>query len=62
MKGHPARKYHLWGWYLFIVSAAFFIASSLSNGDWLSFFGGLLFLIACVIFLIPLMRDPSSEE
>ncbi len=49
-------KYQLMGWILFIVCAIFFIASSLKNGDILTFIGSVIFLIACVVFLIPLLR------
>jgi hypothetical protein len=49
-------KYQLLGWILFIVCAIFFIASSLINGDILTFIGSVIFLIACVVFLIPLFR------
>jgi predicted membrane channel-forming protein YqfA (hemolysin III family) len=48
-------KYHLAGWIVFIVCAGFFLASSVKNHDMLTFIGSLLFLIACVIFLIPLV-------
>ena len=47
------RKCQLCGWYLFIISALFFIATSLKAGDMLGLFGGLFFLLACIIFLIP---------
>ena len=58
MKNHEGQdlKYQLLGWILFIVCAVFFIASSLKNGDILTFIGSVIFLIACVVFLIPLFR------
>ena len=49
-------KYQLFGWVLFIVCAIFFIASSLKNGDTLTFIGSIIFLIACIVFLIPLFK------
>ena len=49
-------KYHLAGWILFIICAIFFLASSVKNHDVLSFIGSILFLIACVVFLIPLVE------
>ena len=54
------RKCQLWGWALFIVSAVFFIATSLRAGDMLGFFGALFFLIACIVFLIPFFK--ASED
>ncbi len=45
------KKYDLWGWLLFVVSALFFIASSIRNGDVIGLLGGVFFLLACVVFL-----------
>ena len=50
-------KYQLVGWILFIICAIFFIASSLKNHDTLTFLGSVVFLIACIVFLIPLARS-----
>ncbi|MGB0384417.1 MAG: cytochrome oxidase subunit III [Ardenticatenaceae bacterium] len=43
----------IWGWVLFIISALFFMAASWRSGDMVSFLGGLFFLIACFVFLLP---------
>jgi len=45
------RNYDLWGWLLFVISALFFIVSSIRNGDIVGLFGGIFFLLACVTFL-----------
>jgi hypothetical protein len=45
----------LFGWCLFILSATFYIASSIKAKDMLSFLGGLLFLFACIIFVKDLL-------
>jgi hypothetical protein len=45
------KKYDLWGWLLFVISALFFIASSIRNGDIIGLLGGVFFLLACVAFL-----------
>ena len=54
-KDSPRRdeKYDLLGWMLFVVSAAFFIASSIRAGDVVGLLGGLFFLLACAAFLAP---------
>lgn len=49
-------KYQLWGWILFIVCAFIFIVSSIRMGDVLMLIGSLFFLVACFLFLIPLLR------
>jgi len=51
------RRYQLWGWILFILSAIFFIASSIRADDPVSLVGGLLFLVACFVFLAPLVAE-----
>ncbi len=63
MKNHEGQdlKYQLFGWILFIVCAIFFIASSLKNGDTLTFIGSLIFLIACIVFLIPLIKTTKKN-
>jgi predicted membrane channel-forming protein YqfA (hemolysin III family) len=63
MKNHDRQdlKYSLFGWILFIVCAIFFIASSLKNGDTLTFIGSLIFLIACIVFLIPLIKTTKKN-
>lgn len=63
MKENPENKigqeirYQLAGWILFIICAIFFIVSSLKNHDILTFLGSVIFLIACIVFLIPLVRS-----
>lgn len=45
------KRYELWGWSLFVVSALFFIAGSIRDGDVVGLLGGIFFLLACVAFL-----------
>ncbi len=47
----------LLGWSLFIVSAAFFIASAWRAGDMLALAGGIAFLLANFAFLFALLLD-----
>ena len=53
-------KFQLWGWILFIVCAFIFIASSIRMGDGLMLVGSLFFLVACFLFLIPLLTKERS--
>jgi hypothetical protein len=48
-----AARLQILGWVLFIVSALAFIASSIKNGDMFGLVGGIFFLLACFVFLIP---------
>ena len=49
------NRFQLWGWILFVLSAMFYIASSIRAGDAISLAGGTLFLLACLVFLVPLV-------
>jgi uncharacterized membrane protein YhaH (DUF805 family) len=55
-------KFNLWGWLLFIVCAIFFIASATINGDILYLIGSIVFLFACLIFIIPLVLKRIKDE
>jgi hypothetical protein len=54
-------RIQLWGWILFVVCAGFFIASSLRNGDTLSLAGSIIFLIACILFIIPILSQQKAK-
>ncbi len=51
------RKFHLWGWVLFLVCAGFFITSSVKDSNIPSLVGSIIFLAGCVVFIIPLMME-----
>jgi hypothetical protein len=55
------RRYQLWGWYIFIGSAICFTIASARSGDWLTLAGSLLFLGACILFLVPFYHTPADE-
>jgi hypothetical protein len=55
-------RYQLTGWILFIFSAMFFIATSIRAGDMLGLMGGLFFLAACFVFLVPLLSTDKAAE
>lgn len=48
-----AEKCQILGWIMFIASAGGFIVSSLRSGDLPALIGGIAFLLACFVFLIP---------
>ncbi len=56
------NKQHLVGWALFVLCAIFFIASSIKNRDTLTLIGSILFLISCIVFIIPLVRKMKISE
>jgi Ca2+/Na+ antiporter len=55
-------KFNLWGWILFVLCAIFFIASSLLDGNILGLVGSIIFLIACLVFLYPLVRKKNRGQ
>ena len=61
-KNRQERRAHIAGWFLFIVCALFFIAAALKNGDSLTFIGSIVFLLACVVFLIPLFGKSKAPH
>ena len=54
------HRFQLWGWIIFIFSALFFMAASIRADDPVSLIGGLLFLIACFVFLVPLVAEITA--
>lgn len=48
--------YHLIGWVLFIVCAVLYLAAGLRTGDVLTIVGSVVFLVACFVFLVPVIR------
>ena len=62
MSENKQQRFQLWGWILFIGSAIFFMAASLRAGDPLSLIGGALFLVACFVFMAPLLARPADSK
>ena len=54
------RKFQLAGWLLFIICALFYLASSWQNQDALAITGSIVFLLACIVFLLPLMASRKT--
>jgi hypothetical protein len=59
--GSRDRKFHLWGWILFVVCAGFFIASAVDSGSLPGLIGSVVFLFACFVFIAPLALKGSKE-
>ncbi|MBW1689758.1 MAG: cytochrome oxidase subunit III [Deltaproteobacteria bacterium] len=55
-------RFNLWGWILFVVCALFFIASSLHGHDILGLVGSIIFLIACLVFIYPLVKKNDRDQ
>jgi len=48
-------RYQLTGWGLFTLSAVLYAISSIESESWSGLMASVIFLIACVVFLIPLL-------
>ena len=57
-------KFNIFGWVVFIICSLFFLASSIKNKDIFSLIGSILFLFACFVFLVPLLKPskPDGDE
>jgi uncharacterized membrane protein YhaH (DUF805 family) len=56
------RRLYLLGWLLFLVCAVFFIASGIEGGDMLGLVGSIIFLVGCLVFIIPLLTKGGQDE
>lgn len=57
-------KFQFWGWILFVICAILFTASGVRARDLLTTAASLIFLMACIVFMIPLVRElrkPNKE-
>jgi hypothetical protein len=50
------RQFQLYGWLLFVVCSFFFIVDSVATASLVGTIGSVIFLLACIVFLIPLVR------
>ena len=55
-------RLHFWGWILFSICALLFIAASIKNGDVLSLAASLIFLVACGVFMVPLLKKGNRNK
>jgi predicted membrane channel-forming protein YqfA (hemolysin III family) len=55
-------KLHFLGWILFILCAVLYTASSIRNHDVLAIAASILFLVGCVVFMIPLVTTMMQER
>jgi len=51
------QSYEIMGWMLFVFSALAFTGSALRSGDIYALVASLLFLVACIVFLMPYLLD-----
>ncbi len=50
-----AEKYQLSGWLLFTFCALLYLYDSLAHGNTLVALGSFVFLVACGVFMVPLL-------
>jgi len=52
----------LYGWILFVVCPLLFIAASIIDREPLVLAGSVIFLLACIFFLIPLIETFKNDR
>ena len=65
MKYKSAMKYfyfELAGLICFIISGGFFIVAGIRSGDYLSVIGSIIWIFACLLWLIPLLARRNSKK
>ena len=55
-------RFHLMGWLLFLVCSVLFIIESLSTGSTVGLVASVVFLVGCIVFIIPLVIGWNKEE
>lgn len=61
MNERASRQCQILGWILFTLSGFLFIWSTAASGDLVGLLASLLFLIACPVFLAPILRAAKRE-
>jgi len=56
------KRFHLLGWFLFLICAIFFIVQSLSGSDVMGLIGSIIFFLGCIAFIIPLLQSWREEN
>ncbi|MEM7424684.1 MAG: hypothetical protein AAF441_01210 [Pseudomonadota bacterium] len=62
MSARRRALFELAGWVLFTASAAFFTLSSVKSGDAPAIAGSVLFLVACFVFMRPLLSSLARSD
>jgi len=55
-------KAQLWGWVLFVISAVLFTLSGVRAHDIVAVAASLVFLLGCVVFIVPLVQAMSHDD
>ncbi len=50
-------RLQLWGWVLFVLCAGLYLAANIEAKSTLGIIGSVVFLVACFVFMIPLLRS-----
>ncbi len=62
MTPRVAWRYNVTGWLLFTACTAFFTCTAVRVEDWINLTASLLFLIACIVFLVPVWHLCSPAD
>ena len=62
MSSQSQWLYNFVGWLLFVASALFFIWASSRAGDVISLVASVIFLIACLVFIVPVWQTRPAKN
>jgi hypothetical protein len=61
-KKDKSLKAQLWGWVLFVICGLLFTIAGVRANDIVSIAASIVFLLGCVVFLIPLVQAIMHDD
>lgn len=62
MSDKAVWRFNVCGWVLFVFSALGYCWASWRAADYVSLSASLFFLIACLVFLVPMFTNPPQDS
>ncbi|MGJ3239958.1 MAG: hypothetical protein ACFE0Q_14700 [Anaerolineae bacterium] len=56
------QKWQLGGWLLFVICAMLFIVDSLQHDNFVLLIASILFFVACLFFIVPLIQNMRNVD
>ena len=62
MMSKKELRAQLWGWILFVICGILFTYSGVRAQDTVTIAASVIFLLACLVFMIPLVKAITGDE
>jgi hypothetical protein len=59
---HKDLMFQLWGWILFLTCGVLFTISGVRAQDMITISASIVFLLGCVVFIIPLVKAMMQQD